>query len=169
MDERIWNLYPYRGRTVYLAIVDDCGAPLGHINVDGIEERMISVGPPPDGDTTPSNSKEDRNVAVESFTPGARIDQPAMPIVFTCSPNPFNPSTEIFIRSAPNAALAVSVYDIAGRALGNYETMTDARGEAVIRWSGGNRGGAPLPSGVYFAVLKDGPRIIARLKLVLAR
>jgi hypothetical protein len=169
MDERVWNLYPFRGRAVYLTIVDDCGAPFGHINVDGIEERTIPVGPPPDGDRIPSKSKKNRIVTVESLSPATQLDQPTRPPAFTCSPNPFNPSTELFIRSAPNAILAVSIYDIAGRALEDLEAKTDARGEAVVRWSGGNRGGAPLPSGVYFAVLKDGPRIIARLKLVLAR
>jgi hypothetical protein len=169
MDERVWNLYPYRGRTAYLTIVDACGAPFGHINVDGIEERTIPVGPPPDGERIPSKSKKNRIVAVESLSPAAQADRPPGPPTFTCSPNPFNPSTELFIRSAPKAILAVSIYDIAGRALGDLEARTDARGEAVIRWSGGDRGGAPLPSGVYFAVLKDGTRVIARLKLVLAR
>lgn len=169
MDERIWNLYPFRGRAVYLTIVDNCGAPFGHINVDGIEERAIPVGPPPDGERIPSKSKKNRIVAVESLSPASELDRPPGPPVFTCSPNPFNPSTELFIRSAPNAILAVSIYDIAGRALNDLEARTDARGEAIIRWSGGDRGGAPLPSGVYFAVLKNGPRIAARLKLVLAR
>ena len=169
MDERIWNLYPFRGWTVYLTIVDDCGAPFGHINVDGIEERLIPVGPPPDGERIPSKSKKKRIVAVENLSPAAESDRAPRPPAFTCSPNPFNPSTELFIRSAPNAILQVSIYDIAGRALEDLEAPTDANGEAVIRWSGGNRSGSSLPSGVYFAVLKDGPRIIARLKLVLAR
>ncbi|MCX5754414.1 MAG: family 43 glycosylhydrolase [Candidatus Krumholzibacteria bacterium] len=169
MDERIWNLYPLRGWTVYLTIVDDCGAPFGHINVDGIEERLIPVGPPPDGDRLHPKSKKKRIVAVESLSPAAPSDRAPGPPAFTCSPNPFNPSTEIFIRSAPNAILAVSIYDVAGRSLGDLETRTDARGEAAIRWPDGDRGGASLPSGVYFAVLRDGPRIIARLKLVLAR
>jgi hypothetical protein len=169
MDERVWNLYPFRGRTAYLTIVDACGAPFGHINVDGIEERTIPAGPPPDGERIPSKSKKNRIVAVESLSPAAQADRSPGPPAFTCSPNPFNPSTELFIRSAPKAILSVSIYDIAGRALGDLEARTDARGEAVIRWSGGDRGGVPLPSGVYFAVLKDGTRVIARLKLVLAR
>jgi hypothetical protein len=169
MDERIWNLYPYRGRAVYLAIVDDSGAPFGHINVDGIEERMIPVGPHPGDGTTPPNGKEDRKLATGSLSPAEDPDRPVRPPAFTCGPNPFNPSTEIFVRSAPNASLTVSIYDVAGRELGRFEARTDARGETAIRWAGVDRSGAPLPSGMYFAVLKDGPRIAGRLKLVLAR
>ncbi len=169
MDERIWNLYPFRGRSAYLAIVDACGAPFGHINVDGIEERAIPVAPPPDGERIPSKSKKKRIVTVENLSPVSQPDRPPGSPVFTCSPNPFNPSAELVIRSEPNAALAVSIYDVAGRALGDFATRADARGEAVVRWAGTDRGGAPLPSGVYFAVLKNGPRVVARLKLVLAR
>ena len=45
MDERFWDLTPYRGRLAYLTIVDNCVSPFGHINVDGIEERTIDVLP----------------------------------------------------------------------------------------------------------------------------
>jgi hypothetical protein len=169
MDERIWNLAPYRGRTVCLEIVDDCGSPFGHINVDGIEERMVPAGPTPDGDRIPSKSKRDRIATADGLDRAATTARPQAEAMLTCSPNPFNPATELSILSAPNASIAVSIYDIAGRERSRLEARTDARGEALVRWTGEDRRGAPLPSGVYFAVLRDGARIAARLKLVIAR
>ena len=79
MDERVWNLVPFRGRTAYLTIVDDCGAPFGHINVDGIEERTIPAGPPPDGEESLRRARRTRIVAVESLSPAARPIGPPGP------------------------------------------------------------------------------------------
>jgi len=169
MDERIWSLYPYRGRPVYLTIVDNCGAPFGHINVDGIEERMSGYVPPYDESRTRTRRRGARLVSAEGLS-FARAHEPAPKASsLACSPNPFNPVAEISVRSAPSAILTVSVYDVAGRSLRDLAARTDARGEAIVRWNGTDRLGASLPSGVYFAVLKDGPRLLARIKLVLAR
>jgi len=169
MDERIWNLYACRGRSVYLTIVDDCGAPFGHINVDGIEERLSGAIPPADDDWTPTGSKLRRKIIVEGLSAARAIEPARGSSSLACSPNPFNPVAEIVIRSTPEAILTVSVYDVAGRALCDFSVRTNARGEATIRWKGTDRRGAPLPSGIYVAVLKNGSRALASGKLVLAR
>jgi len=178
MDERLWNLAPYRGRSVYLTIVDNCVSPLGHINVDGIEERLTDAPPPYEEGEGRGTGKSRRNGALtfseRNATPG---DGPAGALgapehvspSLSSSPNPFNPETEISARGEPGEIVTVSIYDVAGHSLCDLEARTDAGGEARIRWSGADRRGATLPSGVYLAVLKSGGRILARSKLVLAR
>jgi hypothetical protein len=169
MDERIWDLSPYRGRSVYLTIVDNCGGPFGHINVDGIEERMTGIAPPPDGNRTPVPDSKTRRTQSEGrcfARTGGGLQGPSS---LASRPNPFNPATEIFVRSAPSAPCIVSIYDVAGRALRDLAARTNSRGEAIVRWDGADSRGAGLPSGVYFAVLKNGQRVLARHKLVLER
>ncbi len=169
MDERFWDLTPYRARSVYLTIVDNCVSPFGHINVDGIQERFTSVPPPSggslpagkprsDGSTMGSSRRDDTAGAPEHASPS-----------LSSSPNPFNPETEISARGEPGERITVSIYDVAGHSLCDLEAHTDAGGEATIRWNGADRRGTALPSGVYLAVLKSGGRILAKSKLVLAR
>ncbi|MDD4857383.1 MAG: T9SS type A sorting domain-containing protein, partial [Candidatus Krumholzibacteria bacterium] len=169
LSERIWNLSHYRGKGVYLTIVDNCVSPFGHINVDGIEERMTVVRPTPNDDRPPG--KYDKNIAAlpAGVSSRERDESLRREAPLTCSPNPFNPTTRILVRSSPNAVLTLSIYDIAGRTMGEFKTRTNGRGEAAVVWNGTDRGGAPLPSGVYFAMLKDGRCILSRIKLVLAR
>jgi hypothetical protein len=177
MDERFWDLTPYRGRSVYLTIVDNCVSPFGHINVDGIEERITNVLPPGGdrGRTGKSHSEgSTKSSAERNATPGdGPAGAPGAPEHVSPSlssrPNPFNPETEITARGEPGEIVTVSIYDVAGHSLCDLEARTDAGGEASISWSGRDRRGATLPSGVYLAVLKSGGRILARSKLVLAR
>jgi hypothetical protein len=173
MDERFWDLTPYRGRSAYLTIVDNCVSPFGHINVDGIEERITDVIPPPGGDRGRAG-KSHSNGSTKSSAKPTPGDGPAgapehVSPSLSSSPNPFNPETEISARGEPGKIVTVSIYDIAGHSLCDLEARTDGGGEARIRWSGMDRRGATLPSGVYLAVLKSGGRILARSKLVLAR
>jgi hypothetical protein len=176
MDERFWDLTPYRGRSVYLTIVDNCASPFGHINVDGIEERMTVLPSGGDGGCTGKShsNTSTRSSADPNATPGdapagaAGRPEPLSPSL-SSSPNPFNPETEISARGEPGTIVTVSIYDVAGRSLCDLEARTDGGGDARIHWSGTDRRGAALPSGVYLAVLKSGGRILARSKLVLAR
>ena len=177
MDERFWDLTPYRGRSAYLTIVDNCVSPFGHINVDGIEERITDVLPPGGNPGCTGKSHSDGSIkssAERNATPGdGPAGAPGAPEhvspSLSSSPNPFNPETEISARGEPGEIVTVSIYDVAGHSLCDLEARTDAGGEARIRWSGADRRGATLPSGVYLAVLKSGGRILAKSKLVLAR
>lgn len=174
MDERIWDLTPYRGRSAYLTIVDNCVSPFGHINVDGIEERMTSVLPPDDDRVITGKPYTGGSIMSSSGRNATPGDGPSgaperVSPSLSSSPNPFNPETEISARSEPGEIVTVSIYDVAGHSLCDVDARTDAGGEARIRWNGKDRRGATLPSGVYLAVLKSGGRILAKSKLVLAR
>ena len=109
MDERMWDLSPYRGKAVYLTIVDNCGSRLGHINVDGIEERMSSVTPPtpPVGPRPHEHSKQRRQLNPSGLSE-SRLDEATETPWIACGPNPFNPSTGISIHGVPDANLTVS-------------------------------------------------------------
>jgi beta-fructofuranosidase len=171
MDERIWNLSPYRGRAVYITIVDDCGAPFGHINVDGIEERMgaVTPPPPPDAKRPPAKGGGDGRTFAASLS-DERLEGPVRGgASLTSSPNPCNPAARIVVRCASGEAITVSIYDVAGRAIRDLTAQTDAHGEAVVDWNGEDRFGTQLPSGVYFALLRDAQSVLARCKIVLAR
>lgn len=177
MDERIWDLTPYRGRSVYLTIVDNCVSPFGHINVDGIEERSTDVPLPIDnGGGSTGKTRYDGSqlssgrIAAPGGLPAGATGAPEhVAPALSASPNPFNPETEIRARSEPGKIVTVSIYDVAGHSVRDLEARTDASGEARIRWNGEDRRGTTLPSGVYLAVLGSGGRILASAKLVLAR
>jgi len=170
MDERWWDLRPYLGKQVYLSIVDDCSAPLGHINVDGIEERSTTVGPPHNGgETHRVPDKGIRTFNRESSKSTSGDGASAAPNAIICRPNPFNPETEIVGRGTPGAAMMLTIYDVAGRELNSFPLRAGALGAATIRWDGRDRSGVLLPSGVYFATLREGGTLRVVAKLVLAR
>lgn len=169
MDERIWDLYPIRGRMVYLLIVDDCSSPLGHINVDGIAERMTPVEPPPDDDETDLRTERIRSIGLQSSASTRRGELPSGAPRLDGYPNPFNPCVDLRIRHRPGAAVDITVYNVGGRAVSRLAARTGAGGEATVRWDGRDRRGASCPSGVYIAVLREGSRALAASKLVLAR
>ena len=176
MDERFWNLIPYRGKSVYLTIVDNCVSSFGHINVDGIEERLTDAPSIDGGGGSTGKSRYDGSqlssgrIAEPGDLPAGATGAPArVSPSLSSSPNPFNPETEIRARSEPGEIVTVSIYDVAGRSLCDLEARTDASGEARIRWNGVDHRGTTLRSGVYLAVLRSGGRILASAKLVLAR
>ncbi|HEY5133696.1 MAG TPA: FlgD immunoglobulin-like domain containing protein, partial [Candidatus Krumholzibacteriaceae bacterium] len=123
---------------------------------------------PPVGPGSHEHSKQKRQIYPSGLSESRLGEPPEAPRI-VCGPNPFNPSTWISIHGVSDANLTVSIYDAAGHGLCDLGARTNARGDGAVRWDGIDHGGAPLPSGVYFAVLKDGPRILARAKLVLAR
>ena len=170
MDERLWDLSPYIGTEVYLLIVDDCSSSFGHINVDGIEERPLSISPPPDGDgSTPSPMKRPPRFERQSARSAGAGRASETLAAITGTPNPFNPETEISVCGAPGSILSITIYDAAGRRLRSFSARAGADGTAAVRWDGRDRSGAALPAGVYFAALRGAARGTAVTKLVLAR
>jgi hypothetical protein len=67
------------------------------------------------------------------------------------APNPFNPTTTIAYSVARGEArVNLSVYDISGRLVATVVDGVSGPGEHVARWSGLDRAGRPVASGVYF-------------------
>jgi hypothetical protein len=168
LDERIWDTAPYRGRPVYLRIVDDCAAPFGRINVDGIEERMERVSPPPEDDDV--ESPPEHPVTREREEPGRLGDAPRAPSAsIRGNPNPCNPHTEISFSAIPNSRVTVIIYDVAGHVIASLPARTDAAGNGSVAWNGCDSRGGPVAAGIYLATLDRGSGVLAVTKLVLCR
>ena len=84
------------------------------------------------------------------------IDNNNMPINFGLNnyPNPFNPSTtfEILLPSGKDATL--SIYNIQGKLIKEYNIKNDGRTKYGITWNALNNKGRHVATGIYIAVLK---------------
>ena len=80
-------------------------------------------------------------------------------------PNPFNPETKIrFELSSPIKNATVSIYNIKGQKVWECELEDIERGKQEVVWSGVNRSGRQVASGVYLYRIKAGKdRISAKM------
>ncbi len=163
MSERIWDVSKYKGRNVYLKIVDDDTGPFGHINVDGIQERAKSE----DGSGGGKDLIRDRYIFSETLLSISDRGNPMHAI--SNHPNPFNPSTDISFTTDPGALVSLVIYDVSGREITRIETTAGPDGRGLARWDGTDRRGELVSSGVYLCVMKRGDRILSSRKLVLGR
>jgi hypothetical protein len=163
MSERIWDVSKYKGRRVYLKIVDDSTEPFGHINVDGIEERLKKK------DENRGGKDLIRDPYIYTETLLSIADRGDSEYSISNHPNPFNPSTGIAFTAAPGAHLSLVIYDVSGREIDRIEAKAGPDGRGLARWDGSDRQGEPVSSGVYLCVMKDGGRILSSCKLVLGR
>lgn len=65
-------------------------------------------------------------------------------------PNPFNPSTEIRFRLPREGQVVVDVLDVSGRVVDRLDAGLQPAGEGRLQWSGTDRGGAAVRSGIYY-------------------
>ncbi|HSG29324.1 MAG TPA: family 43 glycosylhydrolase, partial [Candidatus Krumholzibacterium sp.] len=93
MDERIWDLEPLRGRSVYIEIVDGSSAAFGHINVDGIKESLFRAPFTPDPPEDDGPEKDIFNPKKDMLEPGPEPTG----VRLSPFPNPFNPATVISV------------------------------------------------------------------------
>ena len=85
-----------------------------------------------------------------------------------CSPNPFNPSTEISFELSVIVHVRLSIYDVRGQ---RVRALVDGilwTGEHRVSWDGCSDDGSLLSSGVYFARVDAGEHH-GTAKLLLAR
>jgi len=92
-------------------------------------------------------------------------DNPSAPARFELSPNypnPFNPSTTISYRVQHAARVKLLVYDILGRQVATLVNERQVPGEYSVSFMADG-----LSSGVYFARLQSGKRLLQRKMLLL--
>lgn len=163
MSERIWDVSKYKGREVYLKIVDDATGDFGHINVDGIEER---------------SNRDDRIIGGKDLTRDkfrdtqtlfSITDREGSKHTLSNHPNPFNPTTDIIFTADPGQRIALFIYDVSGREIDRLEATAAPDGRGLVRWGGNDSRGHPVSSGVYLCVMKEGGRILSTCKLILGR
>jgi len=82
-------------------------------------------------------------------------------------PNPFNPQTTLIFELPTAGDVRLSIYDLKGRLISNLVSETLAAGCHEVIWTGRDRSGGALPSGVYFSRLSHGGETLTgRLALV---
>ncbi len=77
-------------------------------------------------------------------------------------PNPFNPSTAFSFDLAEPAEVSLKIYDLAGRCIRNLMHQQMPAGSYEEPWQGRTDAGQAAPSGVYFARLQVGPKVMMR-------
>ena len=71
-------------------------------------------------------------------------------------PNPFNPSTRIDIQTRVDADLLVNIFDAKGRLINTILNQNQNPGFYTFEWSGMDRNGNSVPTGIYFIQIKSG-------------
>lgn len=83
-------------------------------------------------------------------------------------PNPANPSTVLSCELPAAGPAEVRVFDLRGREVWRQDLPAAAAGARSVRWPGRDSRDRPLPSGMYFAHVKQG-RVAAACKVSLVK
>ncbi len=147
LQERIWNLTAFSGRSVRLRLVDADTLPGRWLAVDRIREMdgPSGVGPGPD-------------VPAETVVGRLRA-----------RPNPFNSRTRVDFDLGRSGEVRLEVYDLAGRRVWRSPVQRLAAGSHDMAWDGTDARGRALPSAVYlYRMYLDG-NPVARGRLVMVK
>ncbi|MBN1781304.1 VCBS repeat-containing protein [bacterium] len=93
---------------------------------------------------------------------------PLSSVLYQNHPNPFNPTTTIRYDLPRDSRVRVTVYDIVGREVADIVDENQSAGTYQTVWSGCDRTGRAVPSGVYFYRIEAGEFVRVR-KMVLVR
>ncbi len=110
-------------------------------------------------------------VYARSTTGVAMPPDESSPSAFSLSrnyPNPFNQETAFSFTLASNERVVLDVFDARGRQVRQLAAGVYPGGTHQIKWDGCDDHGVALASGVYFAQLRDGNRMVHQ-KLLLLR
>ncbi|MCF6238993.1 MAG: T9SS type A sorting domain-containing protein, partial [Candidatus Marinimicrobia bacterium] len=69
-------------------------------------------------------------------------------------PNPFNPTTTIKYELPETADVTLSIFDILGRSVWDYEKSSQEAGYYSLQWNGVDKVGRQVAAGMYFARLR---------------
>ncbi len=134
---------------------------------DSLTVRIVAYDP---SLNTGQDDSDSLNVIydVTVGVPGGRRDLGDAVLLWQNTPNPFSPRTNISFYLPQEASVFLEVFDAKGRLV---EVLIDGRncgaGVTTIPWSGTNRDGGRLSSGIYFYRLKTGGVVKTR-KMVIA-
>ncbi len=84
-------------------------------------------------------------------TVSAPAGAPAVLRQIRAHPNPFNPRVTVAFELGDDRRVQVTVLDLAGRVVRTLVSGERRAGTHAVAWDGTDRGGRPVPSGVYFA------------------
>ena len=140
------------------------------------QEGVAVIGGSTSGQTTIFIAEDSGEVwryeqyPIEICTPTSAVDGHTSHLLkrLGCSPNPFNPSTEIFFELNAAEYVLLSVYDVRGHLVRALRDGILGAGEHRVRWDGRSDDGLIMSSGVYFARVETDAHL-ATAKLVLVR
>ncbi len=81
-------------------------------------------------------------------------------------PNPFRQATRITYDIPVAATISLTVYDAAGRQVGELVRGPKNAGRYSATWDGTDKAGRRCPSGLYFCLLEDGHQEVVQKMLV---
>nr|MEE4268421.1 FlgD immunoglobulin-like domain containing protein [Candidatus Krumholzibacteria bacterium] len=84
-------------------------------------------------------------------------------------PNPFNPQTIIPFSLPQGGEIMVEVFDARGRLVSCLAQGQYPAGPHQLTWDGTDQAGRAVPSGVYFARLRDGQGVASTERMTLVR
>jgi hypothetical protein len=95
---------------------------------------------------------------------GAKLGPTALVAIV---PNPFNPTTTIHYNLAKGERVDIKVYDVSGRLVQELANGMQHAGPQSVVWTGTDRRGAHVASGVYFVRMVAGREVFTRKMVML--
>jgi hypothetical protein len=157
MTRRYWDVRPYKGKQVYIEVVDNSTEAFGHISCDDIHESADVVG------TVSSNDKLLRKPPKTSGQTASVVR------LFQNTPNPFNPTTSISYSLATDAFVSLEVFDVSGSRVRRLVDGRSTVGLHDVTWDGRDDHANPLSSGIYFYRLVVDGRSVDTKKMILLK
>jgi len=81
---------------------------------------------------------------------------PVIPRLYGWYPNPFNPYTTFKYDLPENSFVNITIRDLLGRHVRTLINQFQDAGSKSVNWNATNANNAPIPSGIYFCILKVG-------------
>jgi len=130
--------------------------PGATVSVEGARIRDGFASP----DVTAINSADDGNNTGWHFTIVGAEDEPAIPRTLAAwnAPNPFNPTTTVFIELPSAGEVMVAVYDVRGRLVRTLLQEPRPAGRHPVVWDGRDDQGHEVASGIYLYDVVHGGR-----------
>lgn len=95
------------------------------------------------------------------------VELPAAGASLSAGPNPFNPATVVSYTVPRDGLVALTIFDVQGRAVRTLVQDVAAAGRYEVRWDGRSDRGLTLSSGTYFARLDyEGTAISTKLMML---
>ena len=94
----------------------------------------------------------------DTFTVSTMFDNKvySMPKLYGWFPNPFNPYTTFKYDLPENSFVNITIRDLLGRHVRTLINQFQDAGSKSVNWNATNANNAPIPSGIYFCILKVG-------------
>ena len=84
------------------------------------------------------------------------------------APNPFNPETRIVYHLPEEAHVSLEIFNILGQRVITLVDEDQPAGSRTVKWTGVDRNGVPVTSGVYFYTIRMGHYVDTK-RMILAR